>query len=126
MTLVLDAGGLIALERGDSPMWRRLEAARRRGDTPRTHAGVMGQVWRRGGPRQALLTRALAAIEILPLDEALARRAGHLLAATRTADVIDAALVLLAQDEDVIVTSDPDDLDPLARALGREIQVDVV
>jgi hypothetical protein len=49
--------------------------------------------------------------------------AGELLARTRGRDVIDAALALLAADGDEIVTSDPDDLEPLARVLGRHVEI---
>jgi hypothetical protein len=126
MSLVLDAGALIALERGDAKMWRRFDAALRAKDTPRTHGGVVGQAWRKSGPRQALLARALESIDVRPLDAALGRAAGRLLAEARRSDVIDAAVVLLASDEDVIVTSDPDDLAPLAEAAGREIVLIVV
>ena len=38
-------------------------------------------------------------------------------------DVIHAALMLLARDGDHIVTSDPDDLEPLARASGRHVEI---
>jgi hypothetical protein len=37
--------------------------------------------------------------------------------------VIDAALVLLARDDDHIITSDPDDLEPLARAAGHHVEI---
>jgi uridylate kinase len=47
-----------------------------------------------------------------------------LLGAARAADVIDAAIVLLADDGDEIYTSDPKDLRALARAAG--IHVDLV
>ena len=43
---------------------------------------------------------------------------------TRTADVIDAALALLAAEGDSLLTSDPDDLAVLAAAAG--IHLDVV
>jgi hypothetical protein len=124
--LVLDAGALIALERGDAKMWRRFRIALEDDVSPVTHGGVVGQAWRKSGPRQALLARALESVEVRPLDRALGRDAGRLLANARRADVIDAAVVLLANDDDVIVTSDPDDLIPLIEALGREIDVIVV
>ncbi|MBI4487413.1 MAG: hypothetical protein HY655_15520 [Acidobacteria bacterium] len=123
MSLVLDAGALLALERNDRPMWRRLKAAHLEGSVPVTHGGVVGQVWRGRGPREALLAKALAALEIRPLDEALGRAAGELLGAARRRDVIDAALVLLAGDGDDIVTSDPHDLEPLARASRRHVEI---
>ena len=49
--------------------------------------------------------------------------AGELLGVTRTHDVIDAAVVLLASDGDRIATSDPDDLELLALAAGLEVEI---
>jgi hypothetical protein len=57
------------------------------------------------------------------LDESLGRAAGDLLARSGSADVIDAALVLLADDGDDIVTSDLEDLEPLAAQLGRHVEL---
>jgi hypothetical protein len=37
--------------------------------------------------------------------------------------VIDAAIVLVAEDGDRIVTSDPDDLRSLAAASGRDVEL---
>ena len=123
MSLVLDAGALIALDRNDRAMWVRLKAAQLAGDLPRTHGGVVGQVWRGDGPRQARLALALPGLDIRPLDESLGRAAGELLARARRRDVIDAALALLALDGDDIITSDPDDLAPLAHALARHVEI---
>jgi hypothetical protein len=123
MSLVLDSGALIALERNDRAMWRRLKAAHLAGNVPVSHGGVVGQAWRGRGARQALLARALAGMEIRPLDDALGRAAGELLGLARRDDVIDAALVLLAADGDHIVTGDPDDLEPLAAASGRHVEL---
>jgi hypothetical protein len=123
VSLVLDSGALVALDKNDRAMWRRLKGAWLRTDPPRSHAGVIGQVWRGQGPRQARLAQALAAIEVVPLDEPLGRAAGVLLGRARQHDVIDAALVLLAADGDDILTSDPDDLELLARALGRHVEI---
>jgi hypothetical protein len=91
---------------------------------PITHGGIVGQVWRSGSSRQARLAKALTGIRVEALDEALGRRAGSLLARARRSDVIDAALVLLAQDGDIILTSDPEDLEPLAAA--ADIHVDII
>ena len=122
MTLILDAAALVALERNDRRMWARLKAALRDDDVPLTHAGVLGQVWR-GGTRQARLAQVLPAIEVHALDQALGRSAGELLGSTGLADVIDAALVLLSSDGDDIITSDLADLEPLAVASGRHIEL---
>ncbi len=123
MRLILDAGAFIALGRDNRAMWRRLKAARRTGQLPVTHGGVVGQVWRGGGARQALLARALNGIDVRALDEQLGRRSGALLARTGTSDVIDAALVLLAEDTDHIATSDLSDLRVLAEAAARHVEL---
>ena len=123
MTLVLDCGALIALERNDRPMWRRMKAVLLRGDIPLSHGGVIGRAWRGRGPRQTLLVRAMASIDVRPLDERLGRASGELLATAGGRDVIDAALVLLARDGDDIVTSDPNDIEALARAAGRHVEI---
>lgn len=122
MTLVLDSGALVALERNERSMWVRLKGAHMDGELPLTHAGVLGQVWR-AGPRQARLSQALAGIEVRSLDEPLGRASGQLLAAAGSSDVIDAAVVLLAHDGDDIVTSDHDDLEHLASVLGRHVEL---
>jgi len=122
VSLVLDSGALVALERNERPMWIRLKAALLDGDLPVTHAGVLGQVWR-GGARQARLSQALEGIDVRALDEPLGRAAGQLLATARLADVIDAGVVLLANDGDEIVTVDHEDLERLASASGRHVEL---
>lgn len=87
-----------------------------------THGGVVGQVWR-DGARQARLAQVLPAISVRPLDLTLGRAAGELLRRARGRDVIDAAVVLLARDGDVILTSDPRDLRPLARAADLHVEL---
>jgi len=123
MRLILDSGALIAFERNDRKMWRRLKLALLAEQVPLSHGGILGQVWRGRGSRQALLAMVLGSVEVRPLDRSLGRAAGELLALTRTSDVIDAALVLLASDGDQIVTSDPDDIEPLARAARRHVDI---
>lgn len=123
MRLILDTGALIALERNDRAMWQRLKLALHARESPVSHGGVIGQAWRGRGSRQALLARALDAIDIRRLDAILGRAAGELLARAKQDDVIDAALVLLATDGDRIITSDPDDLAPLARAADLDVEL---
>src|SRR5262245_17196569 len=123
MTLILDSGGLIALERNDRPMWRRLKSALLASEIPITHGGVVGQVWRGHGPRSALLAKALTGIDVRPLSEDLGKLAGELLARAKKSDVIDAALVLLASDGDVIATSDTKDIERLAQSAGRLVHL---
>ena len=124
MRLVLDAGALDAVERGErevAAMLKRELLARR---VPVTHGGVVAQVWRGGSGRQARLARLLPGIDIVPLDDALGRRAGILLGRARATDAVDAAVVALAADGDIILTSDPDDLHDLAEAAA--VHVDIV
>ncbi len=103
-------------------MWVRLKTAHGDGDVPVTHGGVVGQVWR-GGPRQARLAAALGGVEVRPLDHTLGRAAGELMHRSRTSDVVDASLALLAVDGDDIVTADVDDLEILVAAIGRHVEL---
>lgn len=122
MTLVLDSGAFIAVQRGDREVAALIARERRAGRVPVTHGGVVGQVWR-GDVRQALVARLLAGTETAPLDEALGRRSGALLARAGGADVVDAAVVLLAGDDDEILTSDPRDLARLAAASAIHVEI---
>ena len=120
--ITLDTGALIALDRGDKRMIALLQQVLARGCTFRVPSGVLGQAWRNGRV-QVTLARFLRAeeVEIVPLDEQLARSCGELCGATNTSDIIDASVVILARERrDTIVTSDPDDLrrlDPSAPIL---------
>ena len=123
MTFVLDTGALIALERNDRAMWRRLKSSLLLQEVCITHGGIVGQSWRGRGSRAALLAMALDGLDVRPIDDDLGRRSGELLARAKKSDVIDAALVLLASDGDAIATSDPDDLKPLAEAAGIAVDL---
>ena len=83
-------------------------------------AGVTAQVWR-DGARPARLARLVKSgvLAIAHLDLSEARAAGVLCGETRTSDVIDATVALLARRHDaVVVTSDPDDIRRLDPALA--------
>jgi len=123
VSIILDAGALVAVERGDRELIALLKRERLAGRAPVTHGGVIGQVWRGGHGRQANLARLLPGVDVRPLDEALGKRVGVLLAKTGTADVVDAAVVLLADDGDEILTSDTDDLRALAENAGRHVEL---
>ena len=122
-SIVLDAGALIALDRGDKRMIALLSRALTQGRAFRVPAGVVGQAWRNGRV-QVALARFLRSqeVEIVPLDAQLARSSGELCAATNSTDVIDASVVILARERrDPIVTSDPNDLrrlDPTAQIIS--------
>ena len=123
MSLILDAGALVAIERADRELVALIKRELSAGRVPVTHGGVVGQVWRGGTGRQAGLARFLPAIDVSALDDDLGRRAGVLLGRARMSDVVDAALVLLAVDGDSVLTSDADDIERLAAATGLHIDI---
>jgi predicted nucleic acid-binding protein len=120
-----DAGALIAAERGSESVWLLHRELLEREVRPTLPTVVLGQVWR-GGP-QARLSRFVRGCRIEPFTEQQARAAGEALAASDGRDLIDAAIVVTAlAREDLIVTSDPDDLRRIAGALGRSIALHVI
>lgn len=121
--LVLDAGALIAVERGDRDMIARLRAAEQHAIELRTSAIVVAQVWRDPAGRQARVARLLDAVDVRAVDDRLARDAGVLLGRAGTSDPIDATIVLIAEDGDRVLTSDPDDLRHLADTAGARVAV---
>lgn len=123
MRIVLDAGALLAIERGDRMMHGMLKAEHDNGRRPLTHGGVVGQVWRGGSGRQVRLARALQGIDVRAIDNELGRQAGVLLGQCGTSDVIDAAVVVIARDGDEIFTADAADLRDLARAAGKIVDL---
>lgn len=117
--LVLDAGALAAVDRGDRPMMARLAVARQHGLELRSNAMVVAQVWRDRQGRQACLARLLRAVDVRAISHEDGRQAGVLLGQAGTTDPVDATVVLLARPGDRILTSDPDDLTRLASAAGN-------
>lgn len=123
MAVVLDAGGLIAIDRRDRRVGAMLRIAQRERLQVRTSACVVAQVWR-DDQRQANLAGALPGLDVLQVDRASARRIGELLGRSRTADVVDAHVALIAHTADTIVTSDESDIRRLLEA--RDIQASLV
>jgi hypothetical protein len=121
--MVLDAGAFLAVEAGNRAITVAAARERLAGRRPRTHGGVVGQVWRGGRDRQVPVARFLDGVEVVGLDDGLGREAGLLLARSGTRDVIDAAVVLLARDGDRILTSDPEDLALLASFASLAIDI---
>lgn len=111
--ITLDAGALIALERGDRRMALLVKRAREIEARLALPTGVLGQVWR-DGARQAVLARLVAdseTVELVPLDARAAKEAGQLCGVRRTHDVIDASVVLCAKARGhAVATSDASDL----------------
>lgn len=112
MSLVLDAGALIAVERADRATAAVIEAARQEHRVVVVPAGVVGQVWR-GGGRQARLARLLNSLGVVvePLTDTGARAAGVLCGFAGTTDVLDASVVLATRrHRATVVSSDRGDL----------------
>ncbi len=112
--LTLDAGALIAIDRGGQDMRALLRRARAHGWPIVIPTGALAQAWREG-TRQARLAAFLGARHdspvLHPLDGTVARAAGELCGRTGVADVIDASVVLCSRSHGYhVVTSDPRDL----------------
>jgi hypothetical protein len=118
MSTVFDTGALIAFEHGDRHVAALVEAVRRRRELLVTSSGCVAQAWREGGPKQAHLARLLNGIHERALDPTVSRHVGGLCSAARSADIVDAHIVYLAHDGDVILTSDPADLRKLLASTG--------
>ena len=117
--LILDAGGILALARGDGTARAVLERARREGYVVVIPTPVLTQVYR-GGRDHAMVDRVVNAVDdLLPTSADVARRAGELLASSGTTDAVDAivAAEALMSAPALILTSDPEDL---ARLLGDQ------
>ncbi|HEV3070557.1 MAG TPA: PIN domain-containing protein [Solirubrobacteraceae bacterium] len=108
--LTLDAGALIAYERGDERLREILAVAYARGLVPTIPAIALAEVWR-GDPKDARVARLLKACSIEPVDERLAREAGRLRRTTPGAGAIDACIAAgVNKRGDAIATSDTNDM----------------
>jgi predicted nucleic acid-binding protein len=119
--LTLDAGALIAIERGDRRLRVLLDEAEAIGWPIVVPVGPLAQAWR-DGARQDVLGRFLNAtdrVEIVEWDASTARAAGILCGRTGTSDVVDASVVLCARERNHhVVTSDPRDFEVLDAKLS--------
>jgi hypothetical protein len=122
VSLILDAGALIAYERLHQGVRAFLERAERTGTAVLTTTAVVAQVWR-DPARQARLSRLLQGVDEAELTQQRSRSIGVLLRAARKPDVVDGSIVDLAEDGDEILTSDPDDIAPLIAAAGKTVIV---
>src|SRR5436190_22898791 len=120
--VVYDAAVLVAADRNERLAWAEHKARLELGVVPLVPAPVVAQVSR--SPQQAQLRRFLTGCVVVPLGESEAHEAGRLLGMTRTADIVDAVVVTTAlRQKAMILTSDPDDMERLARSSGREVVV---
>jgi len=123
MALVLDAGGLIAVDRLDRAVGAMLRVAQQDKIPVRTSAAVIAQVWRNGA-LQVNLARVLAGVDAATLDGATGRSVGEILALSKTADVVDGHLGLIVQSGDTVLTSDAEDIKKIlaARKVGATVR----
>jgi len=113
--LILDAGFLVSVDRGERSAQEFLTAALVHETPLTTTHPVVAQVWR-NGTRQARLARFLQSVVIVALDSG--PEVGKLLARSGTSDVVDAHLVVVAvQRSEPVLTGDVDDLKLLVDAL---------
>jgi len=124
MGVTYDAGALIAADRGERRMWSRHRALLARREVPTVPAPVVAQSWR-GSNRQVQLARLLAGCDVEALDDGHARSAGALAARAGTTDIVDACVVEGAlRRRDLVVSSDPDDLQAIASAADARLESD--
>jgi predicted nucleic acid-binding protein len=122
VTLVYDAAVLIAADRNERRTWAEHKARLEMGVIPLVPAPVVAQVSRYA--QQVQLRRFLAGCVVVPFGESEAHEAGRLLGLTRSADVVDAAVVTTAlRLKSLILTGDPNDIERLVSASGSEVVV---
>lgn len=110
--VTLDAGPLIGLDRGDRSVVVLLARTVERRGTVVVPATALAQAVR-DPAKQARLARLLRQpdTDVVPLDRVDATSVGRLLAASGTADLADAHVVICARRAGTgVVTGDPDDL----------------
>ncbi len=122
MSIVYDAGALVAAERSDREVWAdhrvRLEA----GAVPVTTAPVVAQVSR--SPRQVQLRRFLRGCEVMAFTADETHDVGTLLGDAGVSDVVDAHLVRAAEKLGAsVVTADVRDLSRLAEHVPGDVPV---
>ncbi len=114
MSTVYDTGVLIAADRGERRVWAQHRARLEAGQIPLVTSPVVAQASR--SPRQVTLRQLLRGCDIIPFASQDAHDVGTLLHKSRTADVVDAHVVLIAgRFGPVVLTSDPGDLRQLAQ-----------
>jgi predicted nucleic acid-binding protein len=119
--VTFDAGGLIALDRGDRRIVVLLARARETSARVTIPATALAQAVRRP-EQQVRLVRLVRqpTTDVIALDRVDATNVGRLLAASGTSDIADAHVVICARRSGQrVVTSDPGDL----RALDPAVQL---
>jgi hypothetical protein len=122
LSVVYDAGVLVAAERNDREIWADHRARLELGLVPVTTAPVVAQVSR--SEKQAQLRRFLRGCHIDGFGSELAHRVGALAGKARVSDVVDAHLVVTAAaTSSTILTSDPVGLRRLSSQLPTPVAI---
>jgi predicted nucleic acid-binding protein len=115
--IVYDTGVLIAADRSLRRTWAEHRVRLEAGIIPLVPSPVVAQASR--SPKQAQMRRLLRGCEVVPFDETAGHAAGVLLGRTRTEDVVDASVAVLAMLRSAdVVSDDPEDIQRLLAA-GR-------
>jgi predicted nucleic acid-binding protein len=123
--VVYDTGVLIAADRNERKVWAEHKVRLEAGMPPLVATPALAQASR--SPEQAQLRRFLRGCEVVPFKETDAHRAGALLKKSRTRDVVDAAVVVLALEHDAsIVSGDEQDLARLLRAAQSKLPIEPI
>jgi hypothetical protein len=123
MGVTYDTGALVAADRAERRIWARHRALLVLREVPTVPAPVVAQSWR-GGGRQVLLARLLAGCDVEALDDGQARAVGSLAARAATTDIVDACVVEGAiRRHDLVVSSDPNDLQAIAAVVNRRLEI---
>lgn len=113
--MILDAGFLISVDRGERAAQEFLTAALVHQTPLTTTHPVVAQLWR-DGRRQARLARFLRSVVVLNFDDG--PEVGALLARCGSSDVVDAHLVVAAvRRSEPILSGDVGDLESLIAAV---------
>ena len=122
MSIVYDAGVLVAAERDDRSVWADHRIRLEVGAVPTTTAPVVAQVSR--SARQVQLRRFLRGCEIAAFSPQQADEVGELLGKAGASDAVDAHVVVIAATTgSPVLTSDPDDLRRLSNYLPTPVVI---
>lgn len=122
MNVLYDAGVLVAADRNNRQAWADHRARLELGIVPIVTAPVVAQVSRSG--KQAELRRLLRGCEIALFSAEHGHEVGALLGASRTADVVDAHLTIVASERDaMVITSGEKDIKRLSASLAEPLRI---
>jgi hypothetical protein len=122
VSIVYDAGVMVAAERNDRTAWADHRARLEFGFVPTATAPVVAQVSR--SHHQVQLRRFLRGCEIAAFEDGQAHEVGALLGRAGTSDVVDAHIVLTAAETAfAVLTGDVADLSLLSGHLQHPIEI---